>query len=109
MREAREIRRRWKRPLAADVQLIGTILALETTHQLTDAEGVLYAGIATLGAVGDLALHNDLGLLGTSVGGVVANAVGNIETGLQALPHHETRSLNGAIHVFEAHIGDLVV
>src|SRR3954451_14846254 len=38
-------------PVAANLQEISAIHNLEITHQLEDAEAVLYAGIATLGAV----------------------------------------------------------
>ena len=74
--------------------------------ELTDPEAILYAGIATLGSVVNLALNDDLELLGASLPFILAGAEANIETGLETLPHQETRSLNGAIHVFEAHLGD---
>ena len=57
----------------------------------------------------NLALNDDLDLLGASLPLIVGGAVANIETGLEALPRQETRSLNGALHVFEAHFGDLLV
>jgi len=36
-------------------------------------------------------------------------AIQNFETGLAETPGNESRSLHGALHVFEAHFGDLLL
>ena len=95
--------------MAADVALIDTILTLDLTGGLDDPEASFYAGFATLGTIGDLALRDELDELNVPLDVVLADAIGNIETGLAVLPHQEVRGLNGALHVFEAHLGDLLV
>jgi hypothetical protein len=96
-------------PVAADVQLIDTILQLDITGKLSDPEASLYAGFATLGILGDLALRGGLDDLDAPLNVVLADAVGNIEEGLAGTPPQEVRGLHAAIHVFEAQVGDLLL
>jgi hypothetical protein len=96
-------------PVAADVQLIDTILALDTAGQLSDPEASLYAGFATLGIVGDLALRGSLDQLDVPLNVVLADAVSNIEEGLAGVAPQEVRGLHAACHFFDKQLGDLLV
>ena len=89
----------------ADAKLIQSIFLLDQSGGLSDPEDSLYGGFSTLAIVGNLALHDDLDLLGASLPIVVANAIDNWETGLAGAPS-EGRGLHGAVHAFEAHFGD---
>lgn len=91
------------------MQLINEILTLDATQQLTDPEASLYAGFTTLGIVGDLALKDGLDDLSVPLPLVLANAVQNIEEGLAGVAPEEVRGLHAAIHVFDAHFGDLLL
>jgi hypothetical protein len=95
---------------AADAQLVFEIAALDQQGLLDDPEEALYAGVATLGIVGELALNDSLQLLGSQaqLAAILVNAVDNIETGLTAEPS-EGRGLHGALHLFEAKFADFLL
>ena len=90
------------------------MFALAQTPGL-EHEALLYDAFATLGIAGKilstpgepeyLQQNGDLG----AVFGAAQAAISNFETGLAETPGHEARSLNGALHVFEAHFGDLLM
>jgi hypothetical protein len=92
---------------AADVQLINTIAQLDQQGALSDPEASLYAGFSTLAILGELAINDDLELLGgqNALAAVVGGAIANIQEGLAGAPS-EGRSLHGAVHVFEAKFSD---
>jgi hypothetical protein len=84
----------------ADVQLVEGISALT----ITDPEAALYGGFATLGILLQLAAG---GVVLQDENAIVEKAVGNVETGLAAVPG-EAKSLHGALHVFEHQFLDLL-
>ena len=92
---------------AADVQLINTITQLDQQGALSDPEASLYAGFSTLAILGQLAINDDLDLLGGQnvLAAVVDGALANIQEGFAGAPS-EGRSLHGAVHVFEAKFSD---
>ncbi|RXG83774.1 hypothetical protein EAS61_40965 [Bradyrhizobium zhanjiangense] len=102
----------------ADAKLLEGMYALTQSEPAlfaNDPEALLYEGFATIGILGKIEttpgeseyLHSTLSqseelLLATA-------AIQNFETGLAETPGNESRSLHGALHVFEAHFGDLLL
>ena len=84
----------------ADIQLVEGISDLT----FTDPEAALYGGFATLGILLQLAAG---GVVLQDENAIVEEAVGNVETGLAAVPG-EAKSLHGAFHLFEHQFLDLL-
>ncbi len=101
----------------ADAKLLEGMYALtqsEPTLFANDPEALLYEGFASVGILGKIettpgesaylqsTLPQSTELL------LAAAAIQNFETGLAETPGSESRSLHGALHVFESHFGDLL-
>lgn len=79
----------------ADISLLKSLVKLDASY---DAEASLYAGFASLGMIGDLAIHNDLDLLSPSLLiAALGDAAGDIEYGLDNLPPQELALVLGSI------------
>jgi hypothetical protein len=94
----------------ADVTLVGGMSALAPT---LGSEALLYDSLATIAIVGKIlttpgeAALIDPDILSQVIGAAEA-AIPNFETALAETPANEARSLNGAFHVFEAHLESLI-
>ena len=104
----------------ADVSLVEGMYFLTQSDPAffsNDAEALLYEGLAALTVGGKiLTTPDELAYFQTLPDfdkGVVLQAlheaVPNFETGLAETAGSEARSLHGALHVFEAHFGDLLL
>lgn len=102
----------------ADAKLLEGMYALtQSEHELfaNDPEALLYEGFATIGILGKIEttpgeseyLHSTFPQSEELL--LAAAAIQNFETGLAETPGNESRSLHGALHVFEAHFGDLLL
>jgi hypothetical protein len=98
----------------ADVNLVETMYAMPQT----DPEALLFEGLATLTILGkiltspdELAFVQTLPPQEQALVEVLAPqaALQNLEIGLAETSGSESRSLQGAVHVFEAHFGDLLL
>jgi len=79
----------------ADMNLLTSIDKLSLGH---DAEARLYAGVASLGMIGDLGIHGDLGLLSpTQLLTGLEDAAKDIHYGLDHLPSAELAQALGGI------------
>lgn len=100
----------------ADVQLVEGMYALtQAPGWGSDPEEVLYEGLGTLAIVGQILTtdHAYFATLPPSEQFLIAvlapqEAIHNFEVGLAETSGDESRSLHGALHVFEAHFGDLI-
>jgi hypothetical protein len=104
----------------ADVHLVEQLFLLtqtEPTFFAEDPEALLYDAFATLSIVGKvLSTPDELYYLQglppsdqNLVGAAALSAIPNFETGLAETPGNESRGLHAALHVFEAHFGDLLI
>ena len=95
----------------ADVALVQGMFALAQTE--SDPEALLYEALGTLAIVGKILttpseldyVHNTFPAV--DLLGVTGAALQNFETGLAETSGHDSRSLQGAFHVFQAHFSDL--